>query len=572
MRLSVSELAQAVGQSESYVRQHIHRKHLIAQKDGRSVFVLFSEASRWAHERGLSLELPPRALAMTGEETDRTARMTMLTWHAHGTKPQNLFTLIRHRRKDTLGPWACQSDEDWIAEDLGHNLQMFSCDAPLDRIRLLANQILDSGTLEINGNEFQYDLESVPRRYWAYRELRPQAEASVRSPFSRHSAEMVEYWSVSEMLQEEWEKTVEQLPHEFLRRLKRLGFPLDLRSERTGNLMIAAAADAITCDLASNRNHTLRFHVDADAVQAATHRATVWACSCGDEVFRREITVVPGPTIIELATDVDRIGFAVHRGIDGQCIDLMETNLIKEISIQMNMETGPVLKLHERLARKFAHEVNPFHHRSTIGVNFDRESLTLDRAVRQQWRYRQVRQREAAERRARNFARFRPDEFDLAVRYFIELLQGDSSQSQPIYFADPYFMDRLKGEMGAKLYLDMFAATAGQNLRILCCHGEEESSQAWWTNYPSPVVSHVQVRSFLSSCRDKDGKPKPAFHDRFMITPEREVIITHSINGWPTGGVTFATIPYNIYRGEAEWLWSLDIHQDNQSTTVTKIT
>ena len=53
MVLTVAELALAVGRSENYIRQHIHRKHLTARKDGRSVFVALDEASRWARERGL---------------------------------------------------------------------------------------------------------------------------------------------------------------------------------------------------------------------------------------------------------------------------------------------------------------------------------------------------------------------------------------------------------------------------------------------------------------------------------------------------------------------------------------
>ena len=48
MNFTISELALAVEKSETYVRQHIHRKHLSAQKEGRNVFVALDEAARWA--------------------------------------------------------------------------------------------------------------------------------------------------------------------------------------------------------------------------------------------------------------------------------------------------------------------------------------------------------------------------------------------------------------------------------------------------------------------------------------------------------------------------------------------
>ena len=60
MDLTIAELAQAVGKSENYVRQHIHRKHLTARRVGRSVFVTLDQAARWARERGLPFGAPAR--------------------------------------------------------------------------------------------------------------------------------------------------------------------------------------------------------------------------------------------------------------------------------------------------------------------------------------------------------------------------------------------------------------------------------------------------------------------------------------------------------------------------------
>ena len=46
------------------------------------------------------------------------------------------------------------------------------------------------------------------------------------------------------------------------------------------------------------------------------------------------------------------------------------------------------------------------------------------------------------------------------------------------------------------------------------------------------------------------------FHDRYLITPAREVLMTNSFNGWNRFGVTFVSIPYGVYRAEAEQLWA----------------
>ena len=35
MDLTIAELARAVGKSEPYVRQHVHRRHLTARREGR---------------------------------------------------------------------------------------------------------------------------------------------------------------------------------------------------------------------------------------------------------------------------------------------------------------------------------------------------------------------------------------------------------------------------------------------------------------------------------------------------------------------------------------------------------
>ena len=553
MNLSIAELARAVNKTENYVRQHIHRKHLTVRKDGRNVCVALDEAVGWARERGLSFQLPARASLTAGAMNGRTARMTVLAWHAPGTQPFNLFTLIRHRRQDALGPWASEPDEAWSSDDLGHGLRLLSFDASFERCQAFVDHILDSGTLEIDGLEIHYALEATPRRHWAYRDERPLADASMRSPFSKHSAEILEYWSFEAERRKRWLEMLDSIPANLLPRLARLGFPLDRRSERVGNLMIAGAEDAILCDLVAHQDRTLRFNVDGKQLLPGAYGATIWATHSGDEVLRREIPVTPGQTMIELASDVDHIGFAIYRTADGQCVDLMEAFLIMEVGVRMEIDSGPMLHVHDRRGRSI-HKVKPAGHLSKIEVHSDNESPELDKEIRRQCLDRRVYEREAAARRAGNFVRFRPDEFDQAVRYFIGLLRQDSDRMTPIYLADPYFMNPLEGDEGTRLYLDLFAATAGRPLRILCAQREKSDTQPWWANYPKLLTNHVTVRAFLKHNGHKSG-----FHDRYLITPEREIIITHSINGWLKDGVTFASLSYGVYRAEAEQLWSMDV-------------
>lgn len=547
MELTIAELAQAVDKSETYVRQHIHREHLTVQRNGRNVSVALDEAVRWAHERGLSFVSPIRASVTTEDMKDRTARMTVLAWQKPGAQPRNLFTLIRHRRKDALGPWAGEPDETWSNEDLGHELRLFSFDASLECCQALVDHILESGTLEIDGFEIQYALDPTPRRHWAYRDDRSLSEASVRSPFIKYSAEIIEYWSFKTEPHKRWLKIIKALPQ-----LAHLGFPLDRRPDRVGNLMIAGAEDAITCNLVTRRDQTLRFQVDGDELLPGAYRATIWASHSGDEVLRQEISVITSQNVIKLASDVDRIGFAIYRTIDGQCVDLMEVLLVMDVSASLEIESGPMMHLQDRRGR-LIHKVKSSGSISTIKVPSDNDSVELDKGIRRLWLDRRVHEREAAARKEGNFARFGPDKLNKAIQYLIDLLRQDADRTEPIYLADPYFMGRLKGNRGTQLYLDMFAATTGRPLRILCTQKDNNNVPPWWSSYPNHLTAHVSVRAF----RKHDGTP--GFHDRYLITPRREIIITHSLNGWPKDGVTFASLPYDVYRAEAKSLWAMAV-------------
>ena len=569
MDLTVADLAHAVGKSENYIRQHIHRKHLIARKDGRRVSVALDEAMRWARERRLPFVSPAHAVT-TGSMERRTARMTVLTSHERSAQPINLFTLIRHRRRGALGPWATQSDETWTHDDFGaHGLRLFTIDASFERCQALVDRIKDSGTLRIDGTEVGYALEPVPRRHWAYRDAIRRGDDSIPSPFSRHSAEIIEYWSLEQQPRKLW-RDVLASASELRPRLAGLGFPLDSRSDRVGNLMIAGAADEVRCDLKFHRDRTLRFHVDTNDMPPTSYRATVWASHSGDEVFRQEFRVTGSYTLVELGSDVDRIGFAIYRVMDGQCVDSRDAVLVKEISNHIHLDSRPTLDLYDRRGH-LIHRVKPRGSGVMFNINADDGNTEIDNEIRRLSLDWGVHEREAAARREGNLVRFRPSEFDQAALHFIETLRNDSHQTAPIYVADPYFMPKQRPR-GAeaehhrhdhvhdledhliRLYLDMFAATADRPLRILCGTTENDSAP-WWSGFPSALTSHVTVRSFI----DISGrKPKPGFHDRYLITPARELLITNSFNGWSKHGVTFASLQYGVYRSEAMQLWALE--------------
>ena len=503
----------------------------------------------------------------------------------HCTIIRNLFTLLRHRRADALGPWASETSGTWSEQNLGNDLDMFSFEGSFDHCQTIVQQILNSSTLQIGNHAIQYALEPAPRRHMAYRDMGPHADASVPSPFRKHSARILEYWSFAEELRKCWLEMLECNEGNTPASLARLGFELDQRPDRVGNLLVAGAEDAITCDLAVYRDQTLRFHVSEDKIPPGAYRATVWASHSGDEMIRQELPVNPGQTVIQLVSDIDRVGFAVHRTLDGQCVDMMEEPLPMEVHGLLTV-SGPSVHFQNRRSRS-SHQISPFDIRSTISVQLDRDSAELDKGIRRQWLRRRIYQREAAARREGNFARFGPQEFDKAAQHFLGLLRQYSDGKEPIYLADRYFMGMFAKDKKAQLeelYLKIFEATTGRPLLILCTQKDDSSSgqwlsypdyptnhirvrafhdhtapqrdanlSPWWSGYPSSLTGHVKVRAFHT----KDGQP--GFHDRYIVTPKCEVLITHSFNGWPRDGVTFVRLPYDVYRAEAEWLWSLDV-------------
>ena len=290
------------------------------------------------------------------------------------------------------------------------------------------------------------------------------------------------------------------------------------------------------------------------------YTASMWANHAGDYMVCRNIAVTANETLIEFSSDVDWLGFAVHRNSDGQCVDLMNVTLCKEINVAMNMDAGPTVTMHNT-RRSTTNQVSLGNWRSMISVNADDHPDSRDQNVRRSVLGRRAWEREVEARRTGNIARFRPGQLDAAIDYFLNLLRQYTYSNEPVYFADPYFMNRGPGGDTERLYLGMFETTIGRSLRILC---GPHDGDAWWSNYPPALISHATVRSF--------AKPAPSLlHDRYLITSEREIWISHSISGWDSGGVTFFSFPYGVYRAEAEALWSIPIGTHSDGTQVCEV-
>ena len=281
--MTVPELAKAVKKPETYVRQHVRRGHIKTVKEGGKLFVTPGEASRWAAERGFSIDAPRRPTYTVDRAVDRVARVAVLAWHPKDGQPINLFTHIRHRRKDVLGPWTNEPSETWTSEgfstttdDQSGTIQLHTLDTPLQQSERLIASILDKRAIELEGCTIRYALEEIPRRHWAYRDERGQTESSFVSPFSEHSAEVTEYWSLAGDPREIWLGLVASHRHDLQPLLARLKFPLDRLSDRVGNYMVSSALDRVRCDLSARRNESMVLTFDAELIPGE-YIAEVWA-------------------------------------------------------------------------------------------------------------------------------------------------------------------------------------------------------------------------------------------------------------------------------------------------------
>ena len=509
-----------------------------------------------------------------GANENRTSRMSVLARHPKEGPVRNLFTHIRHRRADGMGPWAGEPDGVWRTTTFPSNeivqpgeVKLHLVDAPLAYCVELVKDILDKEVMVVEGLEVFYALEQPARCHWAYRSHMGTDAHSVSSPFTRHSARITEFWSFEPEPRDYWRRVCESYPSRQLEdALRGQDFPLDRRLDRVGNLMISGAEDGIACELSSRRTH-LNLEVnntDGTELPKNAYFAIVWAGDSDDAMVHHHMEITDKHTIINVDSALDRIGFALYRHRDGQCIDRWEVPLIREISIDMNLSTGQTLAIHDA-RRGTTNTVSIGDAKSVITVG-DENSAILDSAIRREMLGRRSWQQDKDARSQGNLGRFGPDKTEQAIDFFLNLLADGGHSDGPIYLADPYFMQRDFDNTNERVYSSMFSGTRRQQLRILCGQGGVDK---WLSKYPSILTDHVKVRSFTS--KNAKGEDKPAFHDRYLITPDKEVIITLSANGWHDHGVTFAKLPYGVYRAEAEELWSLNVGRNNNGVLVEEI-
>ena len=509
---------------------------------------------------------------------NRTSRMSVLAWHPKDGKVCNLFTHIRHRRADGMGPWAGEPDGVWHTTTFPSSdivqpgeIKLHLVDAPLAYCLELVKDILDKNAMVVEGLEVFYALEQPARCHWAFRNQMGTDDHSVSSPFTRHSAKVTEVWSFEQGPRDYWRKVCESYTSQRLEEaLRSLGFRLDQRLDRVGNLMISSAEDEIDCELANERTH-LRLSVntaDGTGPPEYAYLATVWAGDNDDALVNQHLEITEKHTAIKVDSALDRIGFALYRRRDGQCIDRYEVPLIREISINMNISTGQTLSVHDA-RRGTTNTVSIGSAKSVTRVG-DKNSADSDSAIRQETLGRGRWQQDRVARGQRNLGRFGPDQTEQAIDFFLNLIADSRHSDGPVYLADPYFMQRDFDNTNERVYSSMFSTTKGQQLRILCGQRDaDEWLSEWLFKYPPILTNHVAVRSVTK--KDSQGQDRPAFHDRYLITPEKEIIVTHSINGWHDHGVTFATLPYGVYRAEAEELWSLNLGRNNNGVLVEEI-
>ena len=572
MRLTVADLALAIGKDENYVRQHIRRKNLAARKDGRRVFVEEAEAARWAKERGLPFRQAARALELDDEVSTHAARMTVLAIRGNDGTSTNVFTLIRHRDRRSLGPWDKEGTLTWYCdtvpiESAGETkaLSFYRCDGIMAQCQELVKHILQEGKLDIEGHEVQFTLERKPRHHWAYQEHTSRGAGSLDSPFSNSSAEITEYWCFDSETQERWITTIQAASEAAHKMAAALHFPINQRLDRTGNLMIAKAQDAVKGEITARQGNGLILRVASknwSEPPLGAYSATVWADHSGDKVIHRSIEICDSETVINHESDVDLIGYEICRNNDGECIDRYEETLINEISFQLSV-SGPPTELNIHVPRKgysIKRQISTDSSASTFSVaNENNEGL--DQAIRLKHREHIARENDRSARRDGKY-RFRPEQADEAVDHLAQLVRPKPGQQGPIYFVDPRF--KAESESEVKMLTAILSEARGQPLNILC--GRWESSRR--LNYPKSMIAQARVRSFTHA----DGRGDPAIHDRYLITPAGETIITNSVNGWAKDGVTFHTSFYEVYRTETENLWSLHLGVSGNGVLVREVT
>ena len=572
MPLTVAELALAIGMDENYVRQHIRRKNLRAGKDGRRVFIEEAEAARWAKERGLPFSQATGTLEFGDEVSTRAARITMLAILGTDGTSRNVFTLIRHRDRRSLGPWDKEEDLSWHCatvpvENAGETkgLSFYRYDGMWTDCQEFVDRILREGKLDIEGHEVQFTLESKPQRHWAFQEHTSSGAEPLNSPFSSSSAEITEYWCFDPETQERWITGLQASEEAAQKMVDALHFPINKRSDRVGNLMIARALDAVESEIASRHDNRLILRVasrDWAEPPPGAYSATVWADYSGDKVIHQSIEISNSETVLDHESDIDLVGYEINRSSDGVCINRYEAHLIKEINFQIAM-SGPPTELSIHVPRRgysIKRQMDTNSIASTFSVASD-DSDGLDQAIRKKHLVHVARETDRAARNEGSLYRFGPDQVDEAVEHIAQLVRAKANSEGPIYFSDPHLSGESQTEL--KVLMAILAGANGRPLYILS--GRWKNSLR--INRTLPLIEQAKVRNVTGA----DGRGKPAFHDRYLITPAGETLITNSVNGWESDGVTFDSHSYGVYRAEAEKFWSLNAGVNGNDILVEEV-
>lgn len=567
MEFTIAELASAVGKGENYVRQHIRRKNLVARREGRRVLVEEPEAARWAKERGLPFSQTIVTPVLDNETGERAARITVLALRTPDRTAINLFTLVRHRDRHSLGPWVRAENPNWQREIVGvenseqvENLVLYRLDTTLPDCQEIVQNILRSGSLAIAGEDIRYALEPHPRRHWAYREHTMSNAEFLESPFGGHSAEMTEYWCFDPETQERWLEVAGRAAAETV---KLLPFRLVRRLDRVGNLVITSAQDAIESEITVNRGRNLILRVrgnDWSIPPLGAYSATVWAGHCGDRVVQRSIEISEPETVIGCEMETDRVGFAIYRNSDGQCVDQYEAALVKSISID-TVVVGPEVRMNIKTKRRLIKvDTGLGTTRETRRIEYS-DSTEMDQAIRAKGLSYRAWEKDLVAREAGDLVRFAPERVGDAIDYMTNLIRQQGRVEGPIYFADPYFLGDKVSDAEIEILTALLSATTGRPLNILC--GKRSTSLR--LEYPQPLTVQATVKRFT-----RPGDGMPAFHDRYLITPAGETLITNSVNGWGKRGVTFSTCSHGVYRAEAEKLWFSPVGGNGNDVLVTE--
>lgn len=564
MSLTIADLALAVGKDENYVRQHIRRNLLTVRRDGRRVLVEEEEAARWAKERGLSFSQPVGTVDLGGDDGSRVSRITVCAIRTQEGTLLNIFTLARHRDSRSLGPWVTADNREWSWETVKvqgseriRSLELLRLDTRLVKCKEIVEDILQNSSLDLGNERVLYNLARSPRQHWVYRDHTLSDSGLLQSPFDRHSSAMTEYWCFDSESRDLWLETLDVAGEAVNRMEKLLHFPLSKRLDRIGNLALASAQDGIECEISAMHGQNLILRVwgsDWIAPPPGGYSATVWAYHSGHKIVQRSIEIRLPETVIDCETDTDLVGFAIYRNSDGQCIDQYEVPLLKSISFT-TVIGGPEVRMDIKTKRRSL----------TVGTNLsttlekvtveDTESPELDQAIRTKYLSHCVWRKDQEAPQTGDFIRFAPDQAGEAVAYVKNLILQQGRGEGPIYFADPRFLGDNISDLELEFLTSLLSATRGRPLHILCGRRKESLSLA----YPQFLTDKATVKRFTFR---SDGLP--AFHDRYLVTPTAETLITNSVNGWGRHGVTFSTRSLGAYRAEAEKFWlSATIHNED---------